>query len=155
MTHLMSHDDIHHSPHHIRLRPDGMSLTEDDHALRATKQAKLVDERIAEVMESENPLAGIMALKLAHRGLGYDERFDEAINALREAFKLDDKAIRSASAEAFAAEEKRRDQIKRSARAAARRAGLTVSEDVESLAPAQKGDSNAGTGNTPGGNPGN
>lgn len=120
--------------HFIPLRPNGISLTEEHHEQRKDAQALLVENRIQELMAGDDPLPALMASKLAHRGLGFDKFFDEAIEELRHVFGYKDSDIRSASADAFRKEAERRQRIKDAAKGAARRAGLPVEEDEESLA---------------------
>lgn len=128
-------DSYSNEVHLFPLHPHGRSLTEDCHDERSDKQRHLVQKRIEEIMNSDDPLSGIMAAKLAHRATGHESLFDEAIEALREVFKMDDSQIRNASAEAFKREQERRAKLKEQAKAAARRAGLPVDENLESLAP--------------------
>lgn len=151
---MTAHIDSYTDENHVfPLHPHGRSLTEDCHAERVTKQRENVQRRINEIMDGdEEPLSLLMQSKLAHRGCGVDEMFDDAIIAVKDAFGHSEKTVRSASADAFLLEQKRRENLKRRAEnAAVRRSGSVVAEDHESLVPnsgrGEKEGDNAGPGN--------
>lgn len=112
----------------VEHRKNGRSLTDEDHAQRSVDQGERVTERIAEIMAGENPLQNLFQAKLAHRGLGFDLLFDEAISELKTAFNFLPAQIQDASLQAFQLERERKQKIKDAAKGAARRAGLIQEE---------------------------
>lgn len=132
MHHLLSQP---HGKHTVHLRPFGMPLTEEDHDFRRDNQAELITHRIEEIMASPDPLTGLFQAKMAHKGLGHDELFDEAILECKKVFNFNDVAVKSASMLAMQREQERKARIREMARSAARRAGMEVEDDGDSLIP--------------------
>lgn len=121
--------------HTVHLRPFGMSLTEEDHDGRRDDQAERITHRVEEIMGSPDPLTGLFQAKMAHKGLGHDELFDEAILECKKVFNFNDVAVKSASMVAMQREQERKQRIREMARSAARRAGMEVEDDGDSLIP--------------------
>lgn len=122
--------------HLVGLRPHGISLTEEHHDDRRDDQAERITHRIDEIMKSTDPLTGLFSAKLAHRGIGHDELFDEAITECKKVFGFTDSKVKSASMLAMQKEAERKSRIRELARSAARRAGMEIEEDDgESLIP--------------------
>lgn len=122
--------------HLVQLRPHGQSLVEESHDDRRDDQAERITHRIEEIMASLDPLTGLFSAKLAHRGLGHDELFDEAITECKKVFGFTESTIKSASMQAMQREAERKSRIRDLARLAARRAGMEIeNDDGESLIP--------------------
>lgn len=119
--------DIYSDHDHLHpLHPNGQSLTEDHMIERQRKQRNNVLERIEDLMNSKtvHPFTALTQAKLAHRGLPVEKLFDEAITAVREAFKMDETMVADESAKVLQAEAQRRAKIVAMAQESARRAGI-------------------------------